>query len=101
VGEKKMRMAKEWLQKVTEVAKRGQEDDDEDEDESGGRRVAEILQRKQLEESGRKRREIAARSQTISPRVIYRMVVCQLYLFMWEFSVFTRFTSIDSFGVFM
>jgi hypothetical protein len=63
--------------------------------------VAEILQRKQLEESGRKRREIAARSETNSPRVIYRMVVCHLYLFMWEFSVFTRFTSIDSFGVCM
>ena len=74
-----MRIAKEWLKKVTEVAKRGQEDDDEDENVSGGRRVAEILQRKQLEESGRKRREIAARSETNFPRVISRMVVCQMY----------------------
>ncbi|CAD6213777.1 unnamed protein product [Miscanthus lutarioriparius] len=73
VGEKKMRMAKEWLQKVTEVAKRGQED--EDEDESGGRRVAELLQRKQLEESGRKRREIAARVLPPGPQDGFKVLV--------------------------
>ncbi|AQK64177.1 U3 snoRNP-associated protein-like YAOH-like [Zea mays] len=75
VGEKKMRIAKEWLKKVTEVAKRGQEDDDEDENVSGGRRVAEILQRKQLEESGRKRREIAARVLPPGPQDGFKVLV--------------------------
>lgn len=73
VGEKKMRMAKEWLKKVKEVAKRGEEDDDEDE--LGGRRVEEILQRKQLEESGRKRREIAARVLPPRPQDGFKVLV--------------------------
>ncbi|WVZ59922.1 hypothetical protein U9M48_010004 [Paspalum notatum var. saurae] len=73
VGEKKMRMAKELLKKIRDVAKRAEED--EDEDESGGRRVADILQRRQLEESGRKRREIAARVLPPSPQDGFKVLV--------------------------
>ena len=60
---------KELLKKLSDAAKRKEddEDEDEDEDEAGGSRVAEILQRRQLEESGRKRRELAARSATFCP----------------------------------
>ncbi|XP_062211903.1 U3 snoRNP-associated protein-like YAOH [Phragmites australis] len=78
VGEKKIRMAKEWLKRVTEAANKGAEDEDEDENENeydGDRRVAEILQRKQLEESGRKRRDLAARVLPLGPKDGFKVLV--------------------------
>ncbi|KAF8684764.1 hypothetical protein HU200_044186 [Digitaria exilis] len=74
-GEKKMRIAKEWLKTLTDAAKREEDDEDEDEEEVGGRRVAEILQRRQLEESGRKRRELAARVLPPEPKDGFKVIV--------------------------
>ncbi|CAN6304219.1 unnamed protein product [Urochloa humidicola] len=59
--EKKNRLAKEFLKRLEDATK--STEDDEDDDEAGGRRVrvAEVLQKSQLEASGRKRRELAER----------------------------------------
>ncbi|KAF8408788.1 hypothetical protein HHK36_004857 [Tetracentron sinense] len=70
--EKRQRVAKEYLEKIRDMAKRDQEDEDRedggetDEDEKSGMRdslVAGMLQQEQLEESGRIRRLIASRVQ--------------------------------------
>lgn len=68
VDEKRVRVAKEHLERIRAIAKRVEEEEEEDEeegrDEREGKRdslVAEILQKEQLEESGRVRRYIASR----------------------------------------
>ena len=68
-GEKRLRMTKEYLERIADAVKRNkeeeEEDDDEDDDEDdglpGGRRVAKLLRKKQLVESGRQRLSLAAR----------------------------------------
>lgn len=72
-GEKKMRLTKEYLEKIADAVKRRKEedevdddddeddDDEEEEDAVGGRRVAKVLRKKQLQESGRQRLCLAAR----------------------------------------
>lgn len=68
--EKRVRVAKEHLERIRAIAKRVEEEEEEEEDEEEGRDeregkrdslVAEILQKEQLEESGRVRRYIASR----------------------------------------
>nr|BAK03709.1 predicted protein [Hordeum vulgare subsp. vulgare] len=68
-GEKRMRMTKEYLERIADAVKRNKEeeeeddedDDDEDDGLPGGRRVAKLLRKKQLVESGRQRLSLAAR----------------------------------------
>lgn len=68
--EKRVRVAKEHLERIRAIAKRVEEEEGEEEDEEEGREeregkrdslVAEILQKEQLEESGRIRRLVASR----------------------------------------
>uniref|UniRef100_A0A0E0D3W0 Uncharacterized protein n=2 Tax=Oryza meridionalis TaxID=40149 RepID=A0A0E0D3W0_9ORYZ len=79
-GEKKMRIAKELLKKVTDAARRRREDDEEEEDEDDGeeagrRLVADILLKRQFEESGRKRMELADRILQPDPEDGFKMLV--------------------------
>uniref|UniRef100_A0ACD6A1Y7 Uncharacterized protein n=1 Tax=Avena sativa TaxID=4498 RepID=A0ACD6A1Y7_AVESA len=65
-GEKKLRMTKAYLKRIDDAMKNIKEEDDEDseddlDDASGGRRVAKLLKKKQLVESGRQRLSLAAR----------------------------------------
>ncbi|XP_057971325.1 U3 snoRNP-associated protein-like EMB2271 isoform X2 [Malania oleifera] len=81
--EKRLRVAKEYVEKIREIAKRQRDDEEEevgerDEDEKGGERdslVAQILQQEQLEESGQVRRAIAARVQKSETRDEFRLLV--------------------------
>ncbi|CAN6310072.1 unnamed protein product [Urochloa humidicola] len=74
--ETKNRVAKEFLKKLEDVAKRSKEDDeDDDEDGARGRLVAEILQKSQLEKSGRKRRELAERVLPPEPSDGFKVIV--------------------------
>ncbi|CAM0948872.1 unnamed protein product [Alopecurus aequalis] len=69
-GERKLRMTKEYLERIADAVKRSKEEEEDDEDEDsdedlddapGGRRVAKLLKKKQLVESGRQRLSLAAR----------------------------------------
>ncbi|XP_022140121.1 U3 snoRNP-associated protein-like EMB2271 [Momordica charantia] len=80
--EKRKRVAKEYLEKIREIARREKqrEDEEKDEDESGGEGerdslVAQILQQEQLEDSGRVRREIASRVQKPEARDEFQILI--------------------------
>ncbi|WOL05785.1 hypothetical protein Cni_G14516 [Canna indica] len=82
--EKRVRVAKEHLERIRAIAKRveeeeGEEDDDEEgREEREGKRdslVADILQKEQLEESGRIRRFIASRVLGPEPDDEFRLLV--------------------------
>jgi ribosomal RNA-processing protein 9 len=68
-GEKKLRMTKEYLKRIEDTVQRNKEEEGSDEEDSdedlddalGGRRVARLLKKKQLVESGRRRLSLAAR----------------------------------------
>ncbi|CAD5163085.1 unnamed protein product [Musa acuminata subsp. malaccensis] len=82
VDEKRVRVAKEHLERIRAIAKRVEEEEEEDEeegrDEREGKRdslVAEILQKEQLEESGRVRRYIASRVLSPEPADEFRLLV--------------------------
>ncbi|CAN6282137.1 unnamed protein product [Urochloa humidicola] len=72
--EKKNRMAKEFLKKLEDAARK-EGDEDDDEDEARGSLVAEILQKSQLEKSGRKRRELAERVLPPEPSDGFKVIV--------------------------
>ncbi|XP_010256456.1 PREDICTED: U3 snoRNP-associated protein-like EMB2271 [Nelumbo nucifera] len=79
--EKRQRVAKAYLEKIREIAKREQEEEEgeeSDEDAKSGKRdslVAELLQQEQLEESGRVRRFIASRVQKPTNVDDFRVIV--------------------------
>ncbi|RZS07308.1 hypothetical protein BHM03_00038130 [Ensete ventricosum] len=81
--EKRVRVAKEHLERIRAIAKRVEEEEEEEEEEEGrdereGKRdslVAEILQKEQLEESGRVRRYIASRVLSPEPADEFRLLV--------------------------
>ncbi|CAD5184861.1 U3 snoRNP-associated protein-like YAOH [Musa acuminata AAA Group] len=82
--EKRVRVAKEHLERIRAIAKRVEEEEGEDEDEEEGREeregkrdslVAEILQKEQLEESGRIRRLVASRVLSPQPVDEFRWLV--------------------------
>ncbi|URE25815.1 U3 small nucleolar RNA-interacting protein [Musa troglodytarum] len=82
--EKRVRVAKEHLERIRAIAKRVEEEEEEEEDEEEGRDeregkrdslVAEILQKEQLEESGRVRRYIASRVSSPEPADEFRLLV--------------------------
>ncbi|XP_072958442.1 U3 snoRNP-associated protein-like YAOH [Typha angustifolia] len=81
--EKRVRVATEHLERIRAIAKKleeeeGDEDEEEGQEEREGKRdslVAEILQKGQLEESGRVRRFIASRVLTPEPHDDFRLLV--------------------------
>lgn len=73
--EVKLRIAKEHLQKIKELAKRVEEDEDDDEDENEDGLIGDILKNKQLEDSGRARRFIAQRVLSSEPTDEFRLLV--------------------------
>lgn len=77
--DKRLKLAKAYLDKIREITKVQEEENQEDEDEEGrrGKRdslVAEILQQEQLEESGRVQRLLASRVVKPSKQVEWRVV---------------------------
>ncbi|GLJ04732.1 hypothetical protein SUGI_0002220 [Cryptomeria japonica] len=77
--DKRLKLAKAYLDKIREITKAQEEENEEDEDEEGrrGKRdslVAEILQQEQLEESGRVQRLFASRVVKPSKQVEWRVV---------------------------
>ncbi|URE44075.1 U3 small nucleolar RNA-interacting protein [Musa troglodytarum] len=82
--EKRVRVAKEHLERIRAIAKRVEEEEGEEEDEEEGREeregkrdslVAEILQKEQLLESGRIRRLVASRVSSPQPVDEFRWLV--------------------------
>ncbi|RZS20091.1 hypothetical protein BHM03_00052628 [Ensete ventricosum] len=82
--EKRVRVAKEHLERIRAIAKRVEEEEGEEGDEEDGREeregkrdslVAEILQKEQLEESGRIRRLVASRVLSPQPVDEFRWLV--------------------------